>query len=259
MTVSARTDAFTFYATSVISFLESAVPNYVDNLQPYFGDCDDTSRWLRETWSPEELAHGRITRTYVEHQWPEFSWEAAYAEFLRFYAPQCGHELLRPSKALEALARCVTETGAAMIYRCIGEYTRDAELKSMMHRMSQDEIRHYTYFRDLFDRHDGIERNSFLTKAKTILARSELVRDEDLALAFRPLNSSWRRPMPFGPLSYSEFLNKASQVMSQHLPVEMARRMLFRPLINGHIWEKMVIAILAVLVRRQYAIESYRF
>ena len=253
-TPNARGDDFTFYSMAVISFLETAVPNYVDNLAPQFGTDAGTARWLRETWLPEEAEHGRATRRFVESRWPDFRWEAAHDEFLALYVPRCHHTLLRPSPALEALARCVTETEAAMVYRCIGDYTGDAELKALLHRMSRDEVRHYAYFRDLFDAHDAVERNSFWRKARTLLSRSELVRDEDLALAFAPLNGAWRGPTPFAPLDYAGFLKKASQVMSSHFPVEPARRMLFRPLMTGRLWDAPAAALLALLVRRQYAI-----
>jgi hypothetical protein len=256
MNSSAREDAFTFYGMSVVSLLESAVPNYVDNLQPYYGDCSETARWLQETWLPEESAHGRMTREFVERQWPEFEWQKAYQAFLLLYVPRCNHQLLRPSKSLEALARCVTETEAAMVYRCLAEYSCDPQLKSMLQEMSRDEIRHYTYFRDLFDKHDAIERNSFWRKAQTVLARSELVRNEDLALAFEPLNQPWSGAKPFAPLTYAAFLSQASQVMSRHFPVEAAKRMLFRPLLRGHAWEAVAVRALAFLVRKQYAIEA---
>jgi len=252
----AREDAFTFYCISVISFLESAVPNYVDNLQPYFGDCFETARWLQDTWLPEESAHGRMTREFVERRWPEFKWQEAYQAFLRMYVPRCNHQLLRPSKSLEALARCVTETEAAMVYRCLAAYSCDPQLKSTLQKMSQDETRHYAYFRDLYNKHDAVERNSFWQKARTVLARSELVRNEDLALAFKPLNQSWSGAKPFAPLTYAAFLSRASQVMSKHFPVEAAKRMLFRPLLRGRAWEAPAVRLLAFLVRRQYAIEA---
>lgn len=256
MTSSARQDAFTFYAMAVISFLESAVPNYVENLLPYYGDCPETARWLNDAWLPEESAHGQMTREFVERRWPEFRWQEAYQKFLRLYVPRCDHRLLRPSKSLEALARCVTETEAAMVYRCLAEYSCDPQLKGMLEEMSRDEIRHYTYFRDLFDRHDAIERNSFWRKAKTVLARSELVRNEDLALAFEPLNRSWSGTKPFAALTYAAFMSQASQVMSGFFPVEAAKRMLFKPLLRGHAWEALAVLALAFLVRKQYAIAA---
>jgi len=251
-----RFDAFTFYATAVTSFLESAVPTYVRNLEPHFGDCPDVSNWLRQKWLPEELAHGRTIRQFVERLWPEFRWQAAYVAFLESYVPRCAHEHLRPSKALEALARCVTETEAAMMYRCLAAYTKDPELKRLLSQMSREEIGHYSYFRDVFNRHDAVERNSFWQKARTILNRSELVREEDVALAFRPLNHAWSGFMPFRAFSYAEFLAKAATTMSRHLPIEAGKRMLFRPLMSGRVWDSFVVEALAMIVRNQYAIEA---
>jgi hypothetical protein len=161
--------------------------------------------------------------------------------------------LLRPSPALEALARCVTETETAMIYRCLSTYTPDTELKALMMAMSKDEVRHYSYFRGVFDRYDARERNSFWTKAKTIVARSKLVWKEDLALAFKQLNSCWRGKQPFQALNYSQFLSMAGRVMKEHFPFEVTKRMLFRPLRSGGWLEKFIIDMLAKIVRGQYA------
>jgi hypothetical protein len=256
LSTDARKDAFAFYAISMISFLESAVSNYVDSLQPYFGDSPEAWRWLCETWQQEESAHGRITREFVNRQWPEFEWETAYKEFLRMYTPRCRHHLLQPTRGLEALARCVTEAGAAMMYRCIGAYTTDPELKVILDHIGRDEVRHYTYFRDLFDRDNAVERNSFLQKAGTVLARSNLVREEDIAMAFRPLNDAWSSPMPFTPFNYAMLLKTAGRVMSQHFPIRAAKRMLFRPLVTGRAWERAGIAVMAVIVQRRFQITA---
>ena len=79
-----------------------------------------------------------------------------------------------------------------MIYRCLADYARDGELAAMLRGMSADEVRHYGYFRRIFERYDARERNTTWRKARTLVARSQLVRDEDVRLAFLPLNSCWR-------------------------------------------------------------------
>jgi hypothetical protein len=245
-------DGFVFYSLASISFLESTVSTYVENLVPFFADDEATLRWLRDVWLPEESAHGRVTREYVERSWPEFDWPRGYARFCEAYVPRCEHELLRPSPALEALARCVTETETAMVYRCLAEYARDSELATLLRKMSSDEVRHYGYFRRLFERYDAAERNSTWRKARTLVARSQLVRDEDVRLAFLPLNSYWRGPRPFEPLDYDEYLELGAQVMARHFPFAEAERMLFRPLRSGRWFERRLVAVLSRVVRSQY-------
>jgi hypothetical protein len=247
-----RSDAFTFYALVAVSFLESTAGTYVENLAPLFGDDPRVSHWLKTVWWPEEVMHGELAKGYIRSIWPEFDWAGGYEVFLEHYVPRCDSGLLRPSPGLEALARCVTETQATMIYRCIGSYTGDPPLQALMKRLSTDEVRHYAYFRDIFDRHERTASNSLWRKARTVVGRSKLVRDEDIALAFRPLNACWRSQMPFEPMTYQEFLAAAGLVMREHFPFEQAKRMLFRPLRTGARLENVVVDLLATILRRQY-------
>ena len=66
MTSLAYTDAFSFYTCAISSFLESRVPTYVDNLEPFFRCDAGTLQWLQEVWLPEEAAHGLLMRSFVE-------------------------------------------------------------------------------------------------------------------------------------------------------------------------------------------------
>ena len=199
MTSQVHTDAFSFYTCAIISIIESRVPTYVDNLEPFFRCDASTLQWLQEVWLPEEAAHGRFMRAFVERTWPDFDWERGFVEFSIVYIPRCTTEKLRPTVGLETLARCVTETQASMIYRCLASYTQDPDLKALLKQMSADEARHFRKFKDLHLRYQSAERTSLLERVRTLLARSEVVRDEDLALAFVPLNGTWTCLSPFSP------------------------------------------------------------
>ena len=175
-----------------------------------------------------------------------------FDEFSKTYIPQCETERLRRSIGLEALARCVTETAASMIYRCLANYSADRELTTLLKRMSADEVRHYRQFKDIHLRYELTENNSFMRKARTLVARSELVRDEDLALAFKPLNSAWGSPPPFKPWSYDKYMSVNACIMKDHFPFEEAKRMLFRPIKTDSWPNKITIDVLAHLVARQF-------
>ncbi|HTO68645.1 MAG TPA: ferritin-like domain-containing protein [Myxococcota bacterium] len=251
-----RRDSLLFHSLASISFIESTVPLYVENLSPFFRDDAETQQWLRCVWLTEESEHGRVTREYVARVWPEFDWQRGYECFLAAYAPRCAHELLRPSPALEALARCVTETQTAMAYRCFADYTSDPELAALLRAMSTDEVRHYGYFRRVFVRYDARERNSTWRKARTLVARSKLVRDEDVKLAFESLDAGWSGARPFQTLGFEEYLARASEVMLDHFPFEEAQRMLFRPLRSGRWFERRLVSVLGRIVRRQYSLAA---
>lgn len=248
----AYTDTFSFYTCAMISFLESRVPTYVDNLEPFFRCDPDTLQWLQEVWLPEEAAHGRFMRSFVEQTWPEFDWERGFTEFSALYIPRCATERLRPSVGLEALARCVTETQAATFYRCLACYTPDPDLKILLKRMSADEARHFRKFKDLHLLYQSTERTSLLPRVRALLARSELVRDEDLALAFAPLNRAWKCPPPFAPWSYPALLRTTAQVMRQHFPFKEAQRMLFSPVQTTSVLWRMGSPIVANLMIHRF-------
>ena len=224
----------------------------MENLDPFF-DCDpDTKAWLENVWLPEEQEHGRLMKAYVEERWPDFKWTQGFEEFSELYIPQCVTEKLRRSIGLEALARCITETEATMIYRCLANFSTDPELTILLKRMSTDEIRHYRKFRDLHKRYELLENNNFICKARTLLARSALVLDEDLALAFRPLNNNWIFEPPFKPWSYEKYLSFTAGVMKEHFPFREAKRMLFHPIKTSGWLNKVAIDLMAILAARQF-------
>lgn len=98
-----------------------------------------------------------------------------------------------------------------------------------MKRLNRDEARHHSRFRRLHETHQASEKQGFLRRARALIARSELVRAEDLARAFMPLNA-WASPPPFAMWSYPQFLSAAGRVTRAHFPLEKAKRMLFHPL-----------------------------
>ncbi|MBL0059357.1 MAG: hypothetical protein IPP35_09660 [Elusimicrobia bacterium] len=206
---------------------------YVENLRPLFLGDTGFTQWLIHTWLPEEKTHGLMTQEMVQRVWPEFDWESAFAFFTDRYRPLCDTAMLRRSPGLEALARCVTETETAMIYRAIGVQTKSEELKKLMFRMSSDEIRHYKYFREIFHKYDSRERHSLWRKFQTIADRTKLVRDEDMNVAFSPLNHYWKKRMPFRALCFKEFCLGASSVAQHYIPFGTAKQMLLNPLEMG--------------------------
>lgn len=247
-----RADRFTFYVMAIMSFLESTVPTFVDNLQVLFKDDKGMLKWLNDVWLPEEFAHGQQGRQFIAETWPEFDWENAYQDFIANYGPRCSHEMLRSSLAMEALCRCVTETEATMFYRCIGSYTKSKKLGALMQKLSADETRHYRVFRDVFERYDKIEKHSTFSKMKTILFRTELTRDEDVKMAFMPLNDHWHGEIPFERYDYSDFLANAKEVIIKHFPVEPAKRMLFKPIQKNGFLNKVFLTAMEILVKSHY-------
>lgn len=244
-------DPSTFYICTIASFLESQVPTYVENLEPIFKFEPDVLCWLERIWLPEEAEHGRQLRAYVENAWPEFDWQYGFEQFSKIYVPLCAGERLRPTAGLEALARCVTETAAAMMYRCIANYAVDDAIKGMFSCLSTDEIRHYTKFRKVHYYYQAKEKQSLLRRVTTVMMRSDKVRNEDLASAFQPINDAWNGRQPFVSWSYDEFLQHVGRVMREHFPFEEGKRMLFYPLRMNSRIDRTVVGLLSVLISRR--------
>ena len=249
---STREDAFTFYSMTVISYLESAVPNYVENLDVIYSDNPELLDWLDNIWLHEESEHGSLARDYVEATWPEYDWLAGYDLFIEEYGPRCAHEELRPSPGLEALARCVTETQATMSYRCLMNYTDDPTLRKLMKKMSTDEVRHYREFRKIFDQYNVHEKNSFLSKARTIIGRSELVKEEDLLMAFKPTIHCWRSEPPFKQIDYSEYMKALGLITLRHMPIAEAQKMLFKPMRTKGRLNNIFVNLIAGIIKRKF-------
>jgi rubrerythrin len=226
----ARGDAPLFYSMAISAFIESTTPHYVVQLRQIFQRDAEFICWLEGTWQREEVGHGRCMREQIERIWPEFDYDAAYAAFARRYVPRCDVTLLRPTPALESLARCVTEAHAAGAYRALAGHCagRGVELPALFLRMAAHEARHYSYFRRTFERYNAVERQPPLRRLRVVLARALLVRDEDLPLGFAVLNAHWREPPPFQRLSYRRYQRRIGQVMRDNFPVEATLRMLLK-------------------------------
>lgn len=251
----AREDAFSFYAIACISLFESAVSEYVKNIRSLFGSDATEMDWLVDEWLPEELEHGRLTRAFVEDVWPEFSWQSAFDEYMG-RIPRDTTEHLRESAALEALARCVTETHATTMYRCVASYSEDERLRSLLLQISRDEVRHYKRFREIFETREAIEKNGFLQAARTVFGRSSLASGRDMEVTFAGLNDHWTRPAPFTQLTFQEFMLRVREVVKAHYPTDSAVRMLLRPLGAGTILIRSMRWTLQYLIRSGLATRS---
>lgn len=239
---SPRGDALLFYSMAISSFIESTTPEYVVNLLRIFRDDAQATQWLEKTWQREEVRHGTLMRNELLEMWPEFDFQRAYAEFTRIYLPRCDASLLRPTPALEALARCVTEAEAAASYRALASYTGCPRLKHMFLEMAADEARHYSYFRRTFYRHNELEKHSRMRRLHIIVARTLLVRSEDLALAFSSLNTHWSEPPPFAPEDYAGYLRLIARLVENHFPIAAASRMLMQLVTSGTLLERVATA-----------------
>jgi hypothetical protein len=240
-----------FYVVTASSFLESTVILYTNNLIEFFKGDKEVTDWLKELWEPEELTHGVATRKYIEHAWPEYDWQKAYDRFYSEYSTYCKVELLRPTRALEMLSRCVTETGSSSMYRAISNFTEEPILKDLMDRMSKDEVKHYSHFYNVLISYDRSEKNSILRKAYYIANRYKVVSHEDLGTALKHVNSGWEKPGPFPLQNQEQILNTLRSLTKEFFPYQMARNMVARTLGVKSFWERTLFSLLENRIKKQ--------
>ncbi len=217
------------------SFIESGSDTYTRNLIDHFQDDPDVAAWLRDQWEPEELQHGAALKAYVQRVWPGFDWEGAYADFFEEYARLCTMEQLEPTRGQEMVARCIVEMGTTTYYQALHEACDEPVLRDLFWRIRCDEVQHYKHFFSFFRKYreiEGLHRGQVLT---ALVRRALELRKEDATIALRhAVNWRLRTGADDGgpaPIANADALaQQAIQLVSAHLPMDLAVRMMLKPL-----------------------------
>ncbi len=242
-----------FYLVTSASFIESGSDLYAGNLARYFADRPETAHWLIHHWEHEELQHGRALRRYVETIWPEFDWERGYARFFAEYSVTCSIDQFEPTQALEMVARCVVETGTATFYRAIAQAAAAADepvLCDLASRISIDEVRHYKHFYRFFhecNTREGVGRARVL---RALASRLREIKNEDAAIALRNVLRIERNQEDVPEADVRALNSRVSALVRSHLPIDMAAKMLLKPLRLKPGIERSIRPPLVALVRR---------
>ncbi len=179
-------DPLAFRIVFLASFIETGSDLYAENLIEYFAGDAAVSRWLRQSWQPEEVQHGHALREYAARVWPEIDWQRRYDNFFAEYSRTCTVGGLEPARALELAARCVVETGMLTFYSALAHYAREPVLKDLAARIFADEVRHYKHFYFHFRRYNRRERHP-RRREPTLLRRVSETRTGDGYYAYRQL------------------------------------------------------------------------
>lgn len=226
----ADSDPRFFYLIASASFIEITSHLYSQNLVEYFRGDPEIVDWLEREWEPEEMQHGAALKRYVQTAWPAFDWEAAYRTFLEFYAPLCTGDRLAETRTLEMAARCVVETGTASFYRTLSTLSAEPVLARLAASISADEVRHYKHFYRYFLRYRDVERTSRISVFRALWGRIADVEAEDAFCAYKALFLARHPGAAFERGDYEAYRNSVIELMKDHLPQEMAVKMLLKPL-----------------------------
>jgi len=247
-----RDDDAMFLLVCSASFVESGSDTYTGNLLERFSHDPEVGSWLREHWEPEELQHGQALRAYVRRVWPEFDWDAAYADFFAEYGRLCTMEELEPTCGQELAARCIVEMGTTTYYQALNAATAEPVLRDLTWRIRSDEVRHYKHFHAFFQKYLQREHLGRRHVLAALARRALELRREDATVALRHAAAWYRRCRPsrgagVALASNAKLIEQAYRRVSDHLPIELAVRMALKPLRLGPRLERFVLRPVAVL------------
>jgi rubrerythrin len=239
-----------FYMTAAASLMESATDLYTANLIEYFAGDDEITAWLKDSWLPEELQHGRALRRYVETAWPDFPWERVREVFIEEFRPFCD-EALEEARGLEMASRCVVETGTASFYTGLSRASPDPVLALLARRIAEDEVRHYKHFYRFFRKYREIERPGRGAVGPALWRRLRMNGGEDRIVVLKHIYAARQPGAQFGKHVWRDVERQCRTMMRPYFPIEMALRMLLKPLRLGPRTQRIVVPLLAVLARRR--------
>ena len=247
-----RGDDAMFLLVCSASFVESGSDTYTGNLLERFADDDEVGTWLRDHWEPEELQHGQALRAYVRHVWPDFDWDAAYADFFADYARLCTMEELEPTCGQELAARCIVEMGT-------DDLLPGPERGMHRARAARPDVAHPQRrgapLQELPRVLPELPAPRHLGRGHVLAAlvrRALELRREDATIALRHVAAWHRRHRPSSGAdaalaSNTRLIKQAYRLVSQHLPMELAVRMAIKPLQFGPRLQRFVMWPLSVL------------
>ena len=212
------------------SFVESGSDLYTGNLTEFFSDDAEVSEWLNRAWEPEEMQHGRVLKTYIQHVWPDFDWESAFQRFFAEYSRTCLISNFEKTRGLEMVARCVIETGTATLYRAIEEESSEPVLQQIAALVSADEVRHYKHFYKYFKRYQDSEGQSRLTVLRTLARRLMEIRNEDSEIALRHVLITLYPERADDANYLRQRIDRATSLIRRKLSADMCIKMLVKPL-----------------------------
>jgi hypothetical protein len=238
-----------FYMIAAASLMESATDLYTANLIECFAGDDEITSWLKDYWLPEELQHGRALRCYVATAWPDFPWGEVREGFTEEFRPFCD-EALEAARGLEMASRCVVETGTASFYTCLSHASPDPVLAILTRRIAEDEVRHYKHFYRFFCKYREIERPGRTAVAPALWRRLRMTGGEDRHVVLKHVHAARHPGARFDEHVYRQVQTECRALMRPHFPVEMAVRMLLKPLALGPRTQRVTMPVLTALARR---------
>ncbi|CAM5390560.1 Fatty acid desaturase OS=Eoetvoesiella caeni OX=645616 GN=DFR37_103162 PE=4 SV=1 [Eoetvoesiella caeni] len=217
------------YMVAGASFVEIASDLYTSNLIEYFEGDAPVVEWLGQHWQHEEVRHGHALKGYVQHAWPDFDWEAAYASFFAEYSKLCTVDEFERTRGLEMVARCVVETGTATFYHALSEQADEPVLAGIAARISAEEVGHYKHFYRYFRQYRETEQPGRMRVFGAIRRRVMEARNSDAECALWHAYAT-QHGAQASKAGFKTLCNRLGKDLRRHYPISMAAKMTLKPL-----------------------------
>jgi len=238
-----------FYLLTTASFMKMATHCCARNFIGCFADDPAVTLWLTNHWQREEMQHGVALKQYVQMVWPGLDWERAYAGFLKDYAHCCDGWSLEPSRSQELAARCVVEVSTAGFYTALRRVSLDPVLSLLAQHISEDEMRHYKYFHNIFRKYQAIENTSRIRLLQTLWRRLKLISNSESFIALKHADAAYHPNEKYCARRHRFIYARCRQLLMPYFPYRMSVRMLLKPLCLGRRTKYMTTPVAGALAR----------
>ncbi|MBS0272102.1 MAG: ferritin-like domain-containing protein [Proteobacteria bacterium] len=186
-------------AGSVIEHNGSDYGRYLNNVF----ENDPVLRKEIQSWSADEIKHGKVLADWVKLADPSYDFEARFKAYVKgFPIDTQTKESIRGSCGAELLTRCMVEIGTSSFYTAVKDATDEPLLKQICAKIAADELRHYKLFYKHFQRYQVKEQLNFFKRFKVTMSRLLLgEQDDELPFAYYIANCE---TAPYNRLHYTK-------------------------------------------------------
>jgi len=173
-----------------------------------------------DSWSNDEVKHGRVLANWVKLADPTYNFEERFKAYVDgFPIATDSKESIRGSRSAELLTRCMVEIGTSSFYSAIKDATDEPLLKQICGKIAADELRHFKLFYKHLQRYKKVEKLNLYQRFKIAVGRLFENEDDELAFAYYTANAETG---PYNCKHYTRMYGKSVYGFYNKLHVDRA-------------------------------------
>jgi len=171
-----------------------------------------------ETWSQDEIKHGKVLAQWVKLADPSYDFEERFKAYVEGFPVDIhAKESIRGSRGAELLTRCMVEIGTSSFYSAVKDATDEPLLKHICTKIAADELRHYKLFYTHYLRYQKQEKIPFRKRLEIALGRLFENEGDELAFSYYTANNEKK---PYNRKYYTQLYGKTVYNYYQKIHVD---------------------------------------